>query len=231
MFCSFADQLNTAVQSTMKTTPFELVFGQPPRTTIFPGVTGHVMEEDVEDLLMEGLCCVCDVEKLLTEGLCCVCCIRCCSFIRCWHWVSSAWLSGTGCPWSVFSLTLPRVRWNRVPWSVFSLTLCWKWALQSHKVSIIPVLIWWLFLYWTCYKCVSTDLMHYCSEFICQTSTGVMTWWWCISHHYYALSTCHLREYFVSNCNLISHYGLHWCAGYLCKTLEMTKIGWQSLSS
>ena len=83
MFCSFADQLNTAVQSTMKTTPVELVFGQPPRTTIFPGVTGHVMEEDVEELLMEGLCCVCDVEELLTEGVCCVCCIRCCSFIRC----------------------------------------------------------------------------------------------------------------------------------------------------
>lgn len=34
----------------MKATPFELVFGQPPRTTIFPGVTGHVMEEEVADL-------------------------------------------------------------------------------------------------------------------------------------------------------------------------------------
>ncbi len=40
----------------MKATPFELVFGQPPRTTVFPGVTGHVMEEDVEDLLEEGMC-------------------------------------------------------------------------------------------------------------------------------------------------------------------------------
>ncbi len=42
----------------MKATPFELVFGQPPRTTVFPGVTGHVMEEDVEDLLEEGIVCM-----------------------------------------------------------------------------------------------------------------------------------------------------------------------------
>ena len=47
----FPDQLNTSVHATVKATPFELVFGQPPRNTIFPGVTGHVMEEDVEDLL------------------------------------------------------------------------------------------------------------------------------------------------------------------------------------
>ena len=40
----------------MKTTPYELVFGQPSRTTVFPGVSGHVMEEDVEELLVEGLC-------------------------------------------------------------------------------------------------------------------------------------------------------------------------------
>lgn len=48
------DQLNTSVQATMKTTPFELAFGQPPRSNIFPGATGLAMEEDVEDLLEEG---------------------------------------------------------------------------------------------------------------------------------------------------------------------------------
>ena len=37
----------------MKATPFELVFGQPPRSTVFPGVCGLVMEEDVEDILTE----------------------------------------------------------------------------------------------------------------------------------------------------------------------------------
>ncbi len=38
----------------MKSTPYELVFGQPPRQNIFPGVTGtRIMEEDVEDILEE----------------------------------------------------------------------------------------------------------------------------------------------------------------------------------
>ena len=47
-----ADQLNTTVHGTMKTTPYELVFGQPPRKSIFPGVSGTgIMEEDVQDLL------------------------------------------------------------------------------------------------------------------------------------------------------------------------------------
>lgn len=38
----------------MKTTPYELVFGQPPRGSAFPGVvtTGtSIMEEDIEELL------------------------------------------------------------------------------------------------------------------------------------------------------------------------------------
>ena len=36
----------------MKTTPYELVFGQPPRQSIFPGVNkARIMEEDIEDLL------------------------------------------------------------------------------------------------------------------------------------------------------------------------------------
>ena len=51
---SLADQLNTTVHGTMKTTPYELVFGQPPRYNIFPGVTNpNVMEEDIEDILEE----------------------------------------------------------------------------------------------------------------------------------------------------------------------------------
>lgn len=37
----------------MKATPFELVFGQPPRSTVFPGVSGLVMEENVEDILTD----------------------------------------------------------------------------------------------------------------------------------------------------------------------------------
>ena len=41
----------------MKTTPYELVFGQPPQSTLFPGVSGRVMEKDVEELLVKG--CVC----------------------------------------------------------------------------------------------------------------------------------------------------------------------------
>ena len=40
----------------MKTMPYELVFGQPPRTTVFLGVFVDVMEEEVEELLVEGLC-------------------------------------------------------------------------------------------------------------------------------------------------------------------------------
>ena len=47
-----ADQLNTTVNGTMKTTPYELVFGQPSRQSIFLGVSGiGIMEEDVQDLL------------------------------------------------------------------------------------------------------------------------------------------------------------------------------------
>ena len=54
LFFPLADQLNTTVHGTMKTTPYELVFGQPPRHNIFPGVTNpNVMEEDIEDILEE----------------------------------------------------------------------------------------------------------------------------------------------------------------------------------
>jgi len=38
----------------MKTTQYELVFGQPPRQNIFPGASkSDVMEEDIEDILRE----------------------------------------------------------------------------------------------------------------------------------------------------------------------------------
>ena len=38
----------------MKTTPYELVFGQPPRQNVFPGVVkSEIMEEDIEDILKE----------------------------------------------------------------------------------------------------------------------------------------------------------------------------------
>ena len=54
LFFSLADQLNTTVHGTMKTTPYKLVFGQPPQHNIFPGVTNpNVMEEDIEDILEE----------------------------------------------------------------------------------------------------------------------------------------------------------------------------------
>ncbi len=32
------DQLNITIQTSVKSTPYELVFGQPPRKTVFPGV-------------------------------------------------------------------------------------------------------------------------------------------------------------------------------------------------
>ena len=35
----FPDTINTQVHETMKTTPFELVFGQPPRSVIAPDAT------------------------------------------------------------------------------------------------------------------------------------------------------------------------------------------------
>lgn len=46
------DQLNTTVHGTMKSTPYELVFGQPPRDNIFPGIESkEILEEDVADIL------------------------------------------------------------------------------------------------------------------------------------------------------------------------------------
>ena len=61
LFTVPTDQLNTSIQRTMKATPFELVFGQPPRTTVFPGVSGLVMEEEVADILTEEgkINCIC----------------------------------------------------------------------------------------------------------------------------------------------------------------------------
>ena len=46
------DQLNTTIHGTMKTTPYELVYGQPPLQNFFPGAHGtDLKEEDVEDIL------------------------------------------------------------------------------------------------------------------------------------------------------------------------------------
>lgn len=42
------------VHGTMRTTPYELVFGQPPRQNLFPGAKGTDILEDVEDLFSEG---------------------------------------------------------------------------------------------------------------------------------------------------------------------------------
>ena len=54
----YIDQLNTTVQASVKPTPYELVFGQPPRKTVFPSVTTSAfMEEDilVNDIVEEGI--------------------------------------------------------------------------------------------------------------------------------------------------------------------------------
>ena len=51
--------MNTTVHGTMRNTPYELVFGQPPHNSIFPGAQStSVNEEDVQDLLIED-----DAEK------------------------------------------------------------------------------------------------------------------------------------------------------------------------
>ena len=45
-FVFFKDTINTQVHETMKTTPYELVFGQPPRTVIAPDTTvGGIVDE------------------------------------------------------------------------------------------------------------------------------------------------------------------------------------------
>ena len=47
-----ADTSNTCLHATTKTTPYQLVFGQPPHSSPFPGTTtGFVMEEAVSDIL------------------------------------------------------------------------------------------------------------------------------------------------------------------------------------
>ncbi len=57
IICFLTDQLNTCIHETMKCTPYELVYGQPPRSSIFPGSNpGQIMEEDVADLLAEDDC-------------------------------------------------------------------------------------------------------------------------------------------------------------------------------
>ena len=52
------DNLNTQVCRTLKKSPYEVVFGQPPRTTPFAelpkGKNPCIMEEDVADLIATG---------------------------------------------------------------------------------------------------------------------------------------------------------------------------------
>ena len=48
---SFLDTINTQVHDTMKTTPYELVFGQPPHSVIAPDSTiGGVIDETAVQL-------------------------------------------------------------------------------------------------------------------------------------------------------------------------------------
>lgn len=56
MIVTTTDQLNSTIHGTMKTTPYELVFGQPPMKAFFPGAHGvDIQEEDVEDLLRDDI--------------------------------------------------------------------------------------------------------------------------------------------------------------------------------
>ena len=53
----------------MKSTPYELVFGQPPRQGIFPGVKGpSIMEENVEDIIKEDEVVNVLQDQSLTKG-------------------------------------------------------------------------------------------------------------------------------------------------------------------
>ena len=74
----YADNLNTQVCRTLKKSPYEVVYGQPPRTTPFAelpeGKGSCVMEEEVADLIdgkcilyiiLVCLCAVCDYSDLL----------------------------------------------------------------------------------------------------------------------------------------------------------------------
>eukprot|EP00731_Ephydatia_muelleri_P006834 Em0003g1082a len=55
--CSIAYHLNTTLHGVMKTIPYELVFGQPPRQSVFPGAKygSNIMEEDLEDIINDHL--------------------------------------------------------------------------------------------------------------------------------------------------------------------------------
>ena len=55
VYSFYTDQLNSTIHGTMGKCPYELVFGQPPRQNLFPGVKGtRIMEEDVADILEDG---------------------------------------------------------------------------------------------------------------------------------------------------------------------------------
>ena len=68
MIIIIADKLNTCVHATTKTTPYQLVFGQPPHSSRFPGTTkGIVMEEAVSDILGAVLMCSLYLYKKLVD--------------------------------------------------------------------------------------------------------------------------------------------------------------------
>lgn len=48
----YIDTINTQVHEATKHTPYELVFGQPPRSTVVPGVDfqGRINEEDLQSV-------------------------------------------------------------------------------------------------------------------------------------------------------------------------------------
>ena len=57
----------------MKTSPYELVFGQPPRQCIFPGANKtQILEEDIEDLINDDSSsqCIKPEEEGLLNVLC-----------------------------------------------------------------------------------------------------------------------------------------------------------------
>ena len=68
MIIIIADKLNTCMHAATKTTPYQLVFGQPPHSSPFPGTTkGIVMEEAVSDILGAVHMCILYIYKKLVD--------------------------------------------------------------------------------------------------------------------------------------------------------------------
>ena len=62
MYYYHLDNLNTQICRTLKKSPYEVVFGQPPRSTPFPQLPARedsIIEEDILDLVYErGIMCI-----------------------------------------------------------------------------------------------------------------------------------------------------------------------------